>query len=106
MHCTQQEKMFVQIQQFFRELNLAKPDNKNKMLVHCAMGASRSATCVIMYIMRKFKISLDDAFEYVKTQRFLTDPNEGFIEQLEEFEKKGYKFVSEEEDEEDINDQE
>mmetsp|Transcript_18139 Transcript_18139/g.17288 ORF Transcript_18139/g.17288 Transcript_18139/m.17288 type:complete len:91 (+) Transcript_18139:494-766(+) len=36
-------------------------DNDNVVLVHCAMGASRSATCVIMYIMKKFKVSFEDA---------------------------------------------
>jgi protein-tyrosine phosphatase len=30
--------------------------NKNVVLVHCAMGVSRSASCVIMYLMKKFRI--------------------------------------------------
>ena len=29
--------------------------NHNVVLVHCAMGVSRSASCVIMFIMKKFK---------------------------------------------------
>lgn len=33
------------------------PNNRNVVFVHCAMGRSRSATCVIMYIMKKFGIS-------------------------------------------------
>lgn len=34
--------------------------NSNVVFVHCAMGVSRSASCVLMYIMKKFKIALDD----------------------------------------------
>ena len=37
-----------------------KSNNRNVVLVHCAMGRSRSATCVIMYIMKKFGITYDD----------------------------------------------
>lgn len=31
------------------------------------MGMSRSATSVIMFMMRLFSMNLDDAFEFVKT---------------------------------------
>lgn len=56
---------------------------------------SRSATSVIMFIMRLFGMKLEDAFEFVKTQREATDPNDGFMEQLKMFEAKAFKFDSE-----------
>lgn len=59
------------------------------------MGMSRSATSVIMFIMRLFGMKLEDAFEFVKTQREATDPNDGFMEQLRLFEDKAFKFDSE-----------
>ena len=34
--------------------------NNNVIFVHCAMGVSRSASCVIMYIMKKYKVLFDD----------------------------------------------
>ena len=34
--------------------------NRNVVFVHCAMGRSRSATCVIMYIMKRFGIPFED----------------------------------------------
>ena len=71
------------------------PDYKACVLVHCAMGMSRSATATIMYIMRKFNFSLEDSFEYCKTQRDKPDPNEGFMEQLREFERNKQQFLSE-----------
>jgi len=49
------------------------------------MGMSRSATSAIMFIMKLFQAEFDDVFEFVKTQRTETDPNEGFVEQLKRF---------------------
>ena len=61
------------------------------------MGRSRSASLVIMYIMYKFKIGADEAFEYVLSRRNVIDPNKGFREALykyEEMMKNGYKVKS------------
>ena len=76
----EQADQFIKIQKLFRNINKTHPENKNKVLVHCAMGMSRSATVVIMFIMKLFQCKLDDAFEYVKTQRDATDPNDGFMD--------------------------
>lgn len=43
-------------------------------------GVSRSATIVIAYLMKKRKLSYDDAFKFVKTRRVIVWPNDGFIE--------------------------
>lgn len=53
------------------------------------MGRSRSATCVIMYIMKRFQIAYEDALEFVKNRRDCVDPNEGFLKQLRDFEEGG-----------------
>lgn len=39
--------------------------NDNVVLVHCAMGVSRSASCVIMYIMKMFKLEFDDVRTHI-----------------------------------------
>lgn len=54
--------------------------NECKVLVHCHRGVSRSATIVIMYLMRKFKLTLRDAYKLVKSRRDKIDPNAGFIQ--------------------------
>ena len=56
-----------------------RSNNRNVVLVHCAMGRSRSATCVIMYIMKRFGVAFEDAIEFVKSRREEVDPNEGFL---------------------------
>ena len=53
-------------------------DEGKRVLVHCAMGVSRSATIVIAYLMHKERISLMDAFRKVKDRRPCIEPNRGF----------------------------
>ena len=71
--------------QFFGEcLNFIQ--GEEKVLVHCAAGASRSATIVIAYIMWANKMIYDEASQLVRDKRFIVCPNFGFREQLKLFE--------------------
>ena len=74
------------------QIQSQKSNNQNRVLVHCAMGMSRSATMVIMYLMRKFEIDINMSLNIVKTRREIIDPNEGFIEKLQMYEGKQYKL--------------
>lgn len=47
------------------------------------MGKSRSATCVIAYLMHKYHISPQQALEQIRQSRPLCEPNEGFMQQLQ-----------------------
>ena len=62
-------------------------EGDDKILVHCAAGASRSATVVIAYIMWKKKMEFMDALQYVQKKRPIVWPNPGFKEQLKMFQK-------------------
>ena len=73
------------IKYFGQSLNFIKGDDK--VLVHCAVGASRSATIVIAYIMWSKKMPFKEALEFVRSKRFVVSPNFGFIDQLKLFEK-------------------
>lgn len=61
--------------------------NESRVLVHCAFGVSRSASLVIMYLMKYFQVSYDEAFAHTKACREMIDPNEGFKNQMMKFEK-------------------
>lgn len=61
-------------------------EGKDKILVHCAAGMSRSPTIVIAYIMWKNKLSLNKAIKFVKEKRPLISPNDNFMNQLKIFE--------------------
>ena len=71
---------------------------KYKLLVHCAMGKSRSATIVTMFIMKKFRLSYDIAIKLVSQRREKIEINAGFVEKLKEFEANGFKFKAEHSD--------
>ncbi|XP_014476418.1 PREDICTED: dual specificity protein phosphatase 3-like [Dinoponera quadriceps] len=52
-----------------------------KAFVHCMQGVSRSATCVLAYLMIKKKMLAVDALRMIRVCRDV-HPNAGFLEQL------------------------
>ncbi|XP_047673756.1 dual specificity phosphatase 29-like [Tachysurus fulvidraco] len=56
-------------------------NKQNKLLVHCVMGRSRSATLVLAYLMIEETMTLVKAIEQVKHHRQII-PNRGFLKQL------------------------
>lgn len=60
--------------------------NNQKVVVNCFAGVSRSSSIVIAYIMYKYKLTLEEAFQYVKSKRPIIQPNPGFMQQLKELE--------------------
>lgn len=57
-----------------------------KVLVHCNIGVSRSATLVIAYIMKYEGKTFKESFLQVQSGRYFISPNEGFVAQLRQFE--------------------
>ena len=52
------------------------------LYVHCSHGISRSATLVIAYLMIIKKMTLRDAYTFVRQRRCIVQPNKSFMEQL------------------------
>ncbi|CAJ0964622.1 unnamed protein product [Ranitomeya imitator] len=52
-----------------------------RLLVHCVVGISRSATLVLAYLMIHHQISLIQAIRTVQEKRWIS-PNTGFLRQL------------------------
>lgn len=88
------EAEYLKIQKLYRVLNECN-NTKTKVFVHCAMGMSRSATSVIMFLMKQFHMKLSTACDYVKAHREIVDPNDGFMEQLKRFENCHFRFLTE-----------
>jgi len=61
---------------------------KNKVLVHCLMGISRSATVVAAYLVATRKMTGADAIVYLQRKRTVVCPNLGFRQQLDEYARK------------------
>jgi dual specificity phosphatase 12 len=53
------------------------------MLSSSAMGRSRSATCVMAYLIQKYRIPPQEALEQLQRSRPICEPNPGFMQQLE-----------------------
>ena len=53
---TRQQGEYLRIQRLFRKINETYANFNQKCLVHCAMGMSRSATSVLMFLMRIFSM--------------------------------------------------
>lgn len=56
------------------------------VLVHCLAGVSRSVTITIAYLMHKCNLTLNDAFNLVRSRKTNVAPNFHFMEQLHSFE--------------------
>lgn len=50
--------------------------------VNCHQGVSRSSSCVLYYIMKRFHMNYDKALAYVQKHRPIVQPNDGFRNQL------------------------
>ena len=70
-------------------------DGGGRVLVHCNLGVSRSASVVIAYLMCTQHWVLRDAYHYLKEHRPIIHPNSGFLTQLSHFEEilYGHKFT-------------
>ncbi|KAF8432956.1 protein-tyrosine phosphatase-like protein [Boletus edulis BED1] len=62
-----------------------------KVLVHCVMGISRSATVICAYLMVSQRLSVSAAIQYVRKSRPEIHPNYGFVRQLHAFAKCRYR---------------
>ncbi|XP_077282553.1 uncharacterized protein LOC143908674 isoform X3 [Temnothorax americanus] len=60
---------------------------RGKAFVHCMQGVSRSATCVLAYLMIKIDMLAVDAMHLIRTNRDVR-PNKGFLWQLAQLDNK------------------
>ncbi|XP_062984535.1 dual specificity phosphatase 29 [Elgaria multicarinata webbii] len=64
-------------------IDKALQNDTSKVLVHCAMGRSRSAALVLAYLMIYKNMTVVDAIDQVLKHRCIL-PNRGFLKQLRE----------------------
>ncbi|KZT25269.1 phosphatases II [Neolentinus lepideus HHB14362 ss-1] len=63
--------------------NALESNKKNKVLVHCFQGISRSATVVCAYLIATLGMSHTKSISFVKGKRGIVSPNAGFVKQLQ-----------------------
>jgi len=80
--------IFVKRNTSFINLDEALHTKHANILVHCSAGISRSPTLVLAYMIKKNRITLDEAFNTMRQLRRIVDPNISFIVQLRDWENK------------------
>lgn len=61
-------------------------ENSN-VLIHCFQGKSRSTTLVAAYLVKTWNRKVDSVLDFIREQRPDTKPNDGFLDQLYDWEK-------------------
>ena len=69
----------------FIKAAIAESDD-SRILVHCFEGKSRSCSMIIAYFIREEGMTYMDAWNRVRTERWIANPNQGFVEQLRKYE--------------------
>eukprot|EP00340_Litonotus_pictus_P012436 CAMPEP_0170536796 /NCGR_PEP_ID=MMETSP0209-20121228/102346_1 /TAXON_ID=665100 ORGANISM="Litonotus pictus, Strain P1" /NCGR_SAMPLE_ID=MMETSP0209 /ASSEMBLY_ACC=CAM_ASM_000301 /LENGTH=344 /DNA_ID=CAMNT_0010838199 /DNA_START=405 /DNA_END=1435 /DNA_ORIENTATION=- len=90
---SQPESLYLQnelLQLKFRQMTKGLT-NKNKILIHCSLGVSRSPSIAVMYLMKKFNFGFQTSVDLVKFQRNKSAPQQSFLIELEDFEKKSFR---------------
>ena len=90
LHLNIRDEKGFDLIKYFEEANVFM--NKVRMsggviLVHCKYGISRSVTFIIAYLIKYFGFTVDSAMKYIKNIRNQIHPNEGFLNQLLQYEK-------------------
>jgi protein-tyrosine phosphatase len=91
---------WVDISKYFDQSNefidQALNDPKNKIMIHCKQGVSRSVTLLLAHILYKINIDkkiskenvddvINNVLKNVQIQRPVANPNEGFLECLRKY---------------------
>ena len=63
-------------------LEFLKNEPSKKVLVHCYMGSSRSASVVIYYLMKVHKMGYQEALEFTQSKREAVNLNQNFADEL------------------------
>jgi len=70
-----------------------KRENPNKnIMIHCFMGASRSATVVAYYLIKKYNLIVDDAIIKIKEKRSIVNLTAKFYCELNNYYRNNIEF--------------
>ncbi|CAH1261533.1 dual specificity protein phosphatase 10-like [Branchiostoma lanceolatum] len=82
---SQHQNLLQYFEEAFEFIDEARSSGRN-LLIHCQAGVSRSATIAIGYIMKHTRMTMMDAYKFVKNKRTVISPNLNFMGQLVEYE--------------------
>src|ERR1700733_6446960 len=83
------KKPMIEIGYHFIDLAIK---NNHHILVHCMAGISRSVSVITYYIMKKYNVDYNCAANFIKSKRFIANPNDSFKKQLQFYDKQRDNF--------------
>ncbi|KAM3720532.1 Dual specificity protein phosphatase [Dirofilaria immitis] len=86
-----EDSPYAKIDQYFdivADKIKAVKDRGGRTLVHCVAGVSRSATLCMIYLVKYERMTLRQAYHFVKSARPIIKPNIGFWRQMIDYERK------------------
>jgi protein phosphatase slingshot len=87
MYDNNKETISYFLEDSYRKIKEFQQNNDGNILIHCFMGASRSATLVAYYLMREFNIEPYDAYRLLKKRRKLVNPTKLLYNDLKRIKK-------------------
>lgn len=84
MVCDVPDHPKINLEAFFPEVSafLKQQLSQGNVLIHCSAGISRSASLVLLFLMKERTWSFETAYHWLKQRRPIIDPNTGFRRQL------------------------
>ena len=83
-----EEPIIHYLEDSYKKIKSFQKNNNGNILVHCFMGASRSATIVAYYLIRENNMEPKEAYLYLKEKRDLVNPTILFYKDLKNIIKK------------------
>lgn len=65
-----------------KNISSSSEEKKQKILIHCICGVSRSVTILLAYIIKKYNYTPQYALKIVQKKRKIANPNSNFMKQL------------------------
>ncbi|KEP63161.1 UNVERIFIED_CONTAM: dual specificity phosphatase, catalytic domain-containing protein [Hammondia hammondi] len=78
------ERLSRHFERFWELMERVRIRESGNVLVHCNQGVSRSVAMVASYLIRFFKMSVEDAVALIQVNRPVAKPNDAFMRQLRE----------------------
>jgi hypothetical protein len=87
MYDNNKEPILYFLEDSYKKIKQFQENNNGNILIHCFMGASRSATIVAYYLMREFNLEPYHAYKLLKKRRNLVNPTKLLYNDLKKIKK-------------------
>lgn len=70
------------LEESYKKIKEFQEKNNGYILIHCFMGASRSATILAYYLIKEKGMDVKEAYDFIKNKRNLVNPTNKFYKEL------------------------